>query len=91
MAEQDLDGPQVGAGFQQVGRKAVPERVHSHVLVQPRGQARRLAGFIHRLVGERLTGDISREEPGAGLVTLRRRCAFQYSRSKVSSRGESMT
>ena len=70
MAEQDLDGPQVGAVLQQVGREAVAERVHGDVLVQPRGAARRLAGFIHRLVGERLTGDISREEPGAGLVDL---------------------
>ena len=70
MAQQDLDGPQVGAVLQQVGREAMPERVHGDVFVQPRGEAGRLAGFIHRLVGERLTGDIPREEPGAGLIEL---------------------
>ena len=70
MTEQDLNGPQIGAGFQQVSRKAMSERVHSDVLVQPRGETRRLAGFIHRLVGERPTVDISWEEPGAGLVDL---------------------
>ena len=51
MAEQDLDGPQVGTVLQQVGRKAVPKRVHGDVLVQPGGEARRLAGFIHGLGG----------------------------------------
>ena len=40
MAEQDLDGPQVGAILQQVGSKAVPKRVHGDVLVQPSGEAR---------------------------------------------------
>ena len=35
MAQQDLDGPQIGAGFQQMSRKAVPERMHSHVLSSP--------------------------------------------------------
>ena len=70
MAEQDLDGPQVGSVLQQVGSKAVPKRVHGDVLVQPSGEARRLAGFIHGLGGQRLTGNISREEPWAGLVVL---------------------
>ena len=46
MAEQDLDGPQVGAVLQQVGGEAVPQRMHGDVLVQPRGAARRL-GRLH--------------------------------------------
>ena len=29
MAEQDLDGPQVGAGLEQVGREAVPQRLNT--------------------------------------------------------------
>ena len=45
MAQQDLDGPQVGAGFQQVGREAVAQGVDGDVLVQPGGGQRRLAGL----------------------------------------------
>src|SRR3954451_13682234 len=70
VAEQDLDGPQVGAVLQQVSGEAVPKRMYGDVLVQPRGEARRLAGVIDGPVCDRSTGDISREEPGTGLVDL---------------------
>ena len=40
------------------------------MLLQPCGAARLLAGFIHGPVGDRPTGDISREEPGTGPVDL---------------------
>ena len=33
MAEQHLNGPQVGAGFQQVGGEAVPQRVRRDALL----------------------------------------------------------
>ena len=66
MAEQDLDGPQVGAALQQVGREAVPERVHGHVLVQPRGAARRLAGFIHGLSVSGRPGTFPGKSQGLG-------------------------
>ena len=40
MAEQDLDGPEVGAGLQQMGGEAVPQGVDGDVLAQARGLAR---------------------------------------------------
>ena len=40
MPEQDLDGPEVGAGLQQVSGEAVPQGVDRHMLAQPRGLAR---------------------------------------------------
>ena len=36
VAQQDLDGPQVGAGFKQVGGETVAQRVHGDVLAQTR-------------------------------------------------------
>src|SRR5262245_53404800 len=70
VTEQDLDGPQVGAGFQEVSGEAVTKRVHSNMFVQSCGEAGCLTGEIHRLVGEGPIGGCSREEPGAGLVHL---------------------
>jgi len=57
-------------GAARVSASAVPEGAHRDVLAQPRSEARRLAGFIHGLGGQRPTGNISREEPWAGLVDL---------------------
>ena len=37
MPEQDLDGPDVGAGLEQVGGEAVPQGVDGDVLAQPGG------------------------------------------------------
>jgi hypothetical protein len=68
MAEQDLDGPQVDAVLKQVGGEAVPEGVNRDVLVQLCAAARLLASFIHGLVSQRMIRDISREQPGTGLV-----------------------
>ena len=39
VAEQDLDGPQVGAGLEQVGGEAVPQGVDGDVLLQARRPA----------------------------------------------------
>ena len=48
MAEQDLDGPQVGAVLQQVGGEAVAQGVDGDVLVQPGGLAGTLADLRAR-------------------------------------------
>ena len=40
MAEQDLDGPEVGAGLEQMGGEAVPQGVDGDVLAQAGGLVR---------------------------------------------------
>ena len=85
--EQDLDGPEVGAGLQQVGGEAVPQGVDSDVLAQARGLGARLAQtMLHRARGDRPVRDVARgRASGSG------RAAFQYSRRTASNRGESIT
>ena len=48
MAQQDLDGPQVGAGLEQVGREAVAQGVDGDVLVQAGGLAGTVADLAVR-------------------------------------------
>ena len=61
MAEQDLDGPQVGAGLEQVGGEAVPQGVDGDVLVQAGVLARaRTQIFVHGFAGEGPVWDVAR-------------------------------
>ena len=73
MPEQDLDGPDVGAGLEQVGGEAVPQRVDGDVLAQARGRARPARRPVCTVRGgERPARDVAGEEPiGPG------RAAFQ--------------
>jgi len=48
MAQQNLNGVQVGAGFQHVRRKAVAEYVGIHLLLDPRTASGVLAGVARR-------------------------------------------
>jgi len=53
MTEQNLDGAQIGACFEQVGRPAVAQRVWRHVLGDA-GMARRFgAGVPYGFIGDR--------------------------------------
>ena len=63
MPEKDLDGPQVGAGLQEVSGEAVPEGVDGDVLAEPRGLPSPLAGLAHRGGGDRPLGVAAREQP----------------------------
>ena len=85
MAQQDLDGPQVGAGLEQVGREAVAQRVDRDLLAQAGGAAGAGADLAHAPGGEGPIGAApgKRKSPG--------RAAFQEARRTSSSRGESMT
>ena len=84
--EQDLDGADVGAGFEEVGGEAVAEGVDGDVLAQAGGcvrPGRRPGATALPVMGS--PRDVAGEEPSVG------RAAFQYSRSRSRSRGESMT
>ena len=84
--EQDLDGPEVGAGLEQVGGEAVPQGVHSDVLAQARGlpaRRRQTIWTVRGLTGRSGSRPGKRYGPG--------RAAFQYSRRTARSRGESIT
>ena len=67
--EQDLDGPQVGAGLEQVGGEAVPQSVHMNVLAQARGRQRALADHLDGAWADRLVGLTPWEEVGPGPVS----------------------
>ena len=87
MPEQDLDGPQVGAGLKQVGGEAVPQGVCT-VTCLPSPAAcdrarRQIRVTVRMLIGR------SGSRPGNSQV--RGRAAFQYRRSRSSNRDESMT
>ncbi len=71
MAQQDLDGPQVGAGLEQVGREGMSEGVDRDVLVQPGGEAGAGAdlGTLPVVSGRSAAAPGKRKSPG--------RAAFQ--------------
>ena len=85
MAEERLDGPDVGAGLQQVGGEAVAERVDGDVLLQA-GVATGAAQtrWMEASVSGRPWTSPGKSHPVG-------RAAFQYSRRTARSRGESMT
>src|SRR5262249_49222497 len=64
--QQDLDGPQVGAGLEQVGGEAVPQGVHMDALAQARGLQGALADHLDGAQGDRTVGPTPREEEGPG-------------------------
>jgi len=64
--QQELDGPQIGAGFEEVGGESVSERVRGDRLADPRRSVRLLAGQFDGTAGDRLTGQIARKQPWRG-------------------------
>src|SRR5919199_4314186 len=56
MTEQHLNGAQVHAGFEQMGRKTVPERVRMNFGRKPGPFRRMAAGKPNNLVRDRLIG-----------------------------------
>ena len=85
MPEQDLDGPHVGAGLEQVGGEAVAQGMDADVLAQARGPQRRPADRLDGGMGDGPIGLASGEEVRPGPE------AFQYSRRTARNRGESIT
>ena len=85
VSEQHLDRPDVGAGLEQVGGEAVPQGMDGDVLVQAGGPSGLDADPVHGADGDGPPGTRPGKSQSVG------RAAFQYSRSRVSSRGESMT
>jgi hypothetical protein len=62
MAKEQLDGAQVGAGFEQVNREGVAQRMRADGFGDASTQARRSAGMLDGVRGDRLA-EIPREEP----------------------------
>ena len=67
MAEQQLDGAQVGAGFQQMDREGVAQRVRGDWLGKPGQPVRLAAGVADGVAGNWLSGQVSREQPLPGM------------------------
>ena len=68
MAEQQLDGAQIGAGFEQVNGKGMAEQVRRDRLVDVGLPSRLSAGGVDRQRRNRLSGQVAGEQPlfGAG-------------------------
>src|SRR5712692_5579528 len=66
MSQQDLNGPQVGTGFEQVGRETVAQGTNGDVLGQAGGLARPEADFPYASGGNGSAGDGAGEEDLAG-------------------------
>src|SRR3972149_5760129 len=62
MTEQLLDHAHVGAGFEQVRREAVPQRVRGHASLEPCRGARTLHRLAHRRGVDRPAGVLADEE-----------------------------
>src|SRR5262249_48111826 len=62
MAQEGLDGPQVGAVLEQMGGEAMSQGMNSHVLVQAAALTCGPAGAVHGPGGEGLIGPGSGEE-----------------------------
>ena len=54
MSQQKLDGAQVRAGFQHVGREAVAQRVRANPFADAGAQSGLMAGVPHCFIGDRL-------------------------------------
>jgi hypothetical protein len=66
VSEQDLDGPRVGAGLEQVGGETVSQRVDCDVLLEAGGPPGLATGLHHSLRGDWPIGVASGEQPGLG-------------------------
>ena len=61
--EQDLDRPEVGAPFEEMGREAVPQGMDRDVFVQTRFLGGPDTDPIHRPVRDGIAGNVPGEEP----------------------------
>ena len=68
MAQQQLNGAHVGAGFQQMNCECVPKRMRCDRFGNPANSMRLLAGLLHRLPANVAVDLIAWEEPLLGLV-----------------------
>ena len=63
MAEQQLNGADIGAGFQQVDGEGVPQRMRAYRLADAGDAAGFLAGEFDGASGDGLAGYVTRKEP----------------------------
>jgi len=70
MAEQQLDGAQVGAGFQQVNRERVAQRMRGYWFVDPAQQSHLAAGPVDGKRRERSAGFAAGKQPLSGTGKL---------------------
>ena len=70
MAEQQLDATQVDPGFEQMGRKCVPQQMRIHSLFQLGGVAGLGANMGHARGGDGFRHAGARKEPGLELIEL---------------------
>ena len=87
MAEQQLNGPDIGARFQQMNRKSVSKQVRSNWLAdtgEPAGNL--LAGQFHRRCADGAVGEVAWERASAGSLLTRHQV-----RRISSSVGDSIT
>src|SRR4029077_16515846 len=89
MAQQNLNGVQVGAGFQHVRRKAVAEYVGIHLLLDPRTASGVLAGVARRFSIDGLITTMPAVSGESQMDFLRKR--RQCARSPSSRTGLSIT
>ena len=68
MPEQELDRAEVGARFQEMDRKRMPERMGCDRLGQPCPPTRLVAGLLDRAPADRRVRPCPREQPVRGLV-----------------------
>src|SRR4051794_2982962 len=66
MTEQDLDGPQVGAGLEQMGGEAVPQGMDDDPFLQPGDLSGLVARLAYAAGGDRPVGGGPGEEDVAG-------------------------
>ena len=66
MPEQDLDGPDVGSGFEQVGRETMAQSMDRNAFTQARGFAHGFARHMHWFGRHRTIRVLARKEPGTG-------------------------
>jgi hypothetical protein len=85
VAEEDLNGADVGAGFEEVGGEAVAEGMGGDVLVEAGGLGGAGADATDGLLDEGPAGDVAGEEP------IGRSFGLPVVRSRSRRRGESMT
>jgi hypothetical protein len=70
MTHQQLDRAHIGAGFEQMGGEAVPQRVRRDRLFDPRYATGFLAGLLHRRSSDRAARYIALEQPYVGMRDL---------------------
>ena len=66
VTQQQLDGANIGPGFQQVHRKRVTHRMRADGFADAGEPASPLARVFDRARGDRLTGDVAIEQPSPG-------------------------